>query len=78
VLNRRHRLDRRQREAVLALAWLAAMHANPTYVRRAELVGRHDRLAADLGDEADGEALRGVTDRWLETELGAVARAAAG
>jgi hypothetical protein len=39
ILGRRHRLDRRQREAALALAWLAAVHANPTYLRRAELVG---------------------------------------
>jgi hypothetical protein len=77
LLGRRHRLDRKQREAALGLAWLAAVHANPTYLRRAELVGRHDKLAADLGDEADGAAIRAVLDRWVELELGATAKAAA-
>lgn len=78
VLGRRHRLDRKQREAALALAWLAAVHQNPTYLRRAELVGRHDKLAADFGEEADGAAVRGGIDRWVELELGATAKAAAG
>ncbi len=78
VLGRRHRLDRRAREAALALAWLAASHTNPTYVRRAELSGRHDRLAADLGDEADGASLRATLDRWLEVELCSTAKTAAG
>jgi hypothetical protein len=78
VLGRRHRVDRRQREAALALAWLAAVHGNPTYLRRAELAGRHDRLAADFGDEAEGAAVRGALDRFIELELGATAKAAAG
>ena len=77
-LGRRHRLDRKQREAALALAWLAAVHGNPTYLRRAALVARHDKLAADLGEEADGAAIRAELDRWVELELGATARAAAG
>jgi hypothetical protein len=75
-LGHRHRLDRKQREAALALAWLAAVHRNPTYLRRAELVGRHDKLAADLGEEADGEAIRAALDRWVEVALGSTAKAA--
>jgi hypothetical protein len=78
LLGRRHRLERKQREAALALAWLAAAHGNPVYVRRAELCGRHDQLAADLGDEADGAAIRAALDRWAELELGTTAKAAAG
>jgi hypothetical protein len=77
ILGKRHRVDRRQREAALALAWLAGVHANPTYIRRAELVSRHDRLAADLGDGDAGPSIRGALDRWLELELGKVASPAA-
>jgi hypothetical protein len=76
-LAKRHKLDRKQREAALGLSWLAAVHANPTYIRRAELVGRHDKLAADLGDEADGATVRAGLDRYVETELGAAAKAPA-
>ena len=78
LLGHRHRLDRKQREAALGLAWLAAVHANPTYLRRAELCGRHDKLAADFGDEADGAAIRTALDRWVEVELGATRKAAVG
>jgi hypothetical protein len=78
ILSRRHRIDRKQREAALALAWLAAVHGDPTYLRRAELTGRHDRLAADFGEEADGAAVRGALDRWVELELLATATAAVG
>jgi hypothetical protein len=78
ILGRRHHLDRRQREAALALAWLSAVHGDPTYLRRAELAWRHDRLAADLGEEADGPSIRGALDRWLEIELCTTAKAAAG
>ncbi len=78
LLGRRHRLDRKQREAALGLAWLAAVHANPTYLRRAELVGRHDKLAADLGDEAAGATIRAAVDRCVELELVATIAAAAG
>jgi hypothetical protein len=73
VLGKRHRIDRRQREAVLGLAWLAAVHANPTYIRRAELVGRHDKLAVDLGEDGGG-AVRDTIDKYVELELGAVAK----
>jgi hypothetical protein len=76
-LGKRHKLDRKQRDAVLALAWLGAVHANPTYIRRAELVGRHDRLAADLGDAESGDAVRTVVDKYVEQELGAIAKSGA-
>jgi hypothetical protein len=77
VLTRRHRVDRKQRAATLALAWLAVVHENPTYTRSAELSLRHDRVAADLGDEGEGSSVRGELDRWLEVELAATVRAAA-
>jgi hypothetical protein len=77
ILGRRHRLDRRQREAALALAWLAAVHGNPPYLRCADLALRHDKLAADLGEEADGAAIRAAIDRWIEVEIGSVTKAAA-
>jgi hypothetical protein len=78
LLAKRHRLDRKSREAALGVAWLAAAHANPTYLQRAELVDRHDRLAADFGDEADGATIRSALDRWVELELTAIRKAAAG
>jgi hypothetical protein len=77
ILGKRHRLNGKQREAALAIAWLAAVHDNPTYIRRAELVSRHDRLAADLGDEGSGATIRGSLDRFLEVELGNVAKGVA-
>jgi hypothetical protein len=76
LLGKRHKLDRKQREAVLGLTWLTAVHTNPTYIRRATLVGRHDKLAADLGDDESGEAARATLDRHLERELSAVAKTA--
>jgi hypothetical protein len=76
LLGKRHKLDRKQRDAVLGLAWVAAVHQNPTYIRRAGLVARHDKLAADLGDEESGGAVRTVVDRYVEQELGAVAKTA--
>lgn len=76
LLGKRHKLDRKQRDAVLALSWLAAVHANPTYIRRATLVGRHDKLAEDLGDEESGEAVRAQLDRHIEQELSALTRTA--
>jgi hypothetical protein len=77
ILGKRHKLDRRQREAALGLAWLASVHGNPTYIRRAELVSRHDRVAADLGDGDAGASIRSALDRWLELELGKVSAIAA-
>ena len=39
------------RSALLAAAWAAALHEDPSLSRRAALRARFDRLAADLGDE---------------------------
>ena len=38
---RKHTLDRKEREAALALAWTAAIASDPTYARRVELMQRH-------------------------------------
>lgn len=76
LLGKRHKLDRKQRDAVLGLAWLGAVHGNPTYIRRATLVGRHDRLAADLGDDGAGAAVRTTLDHHVEVELGSAAKGA--
>lgn len=70
TLGKKHLLDRRRREAVLALAWAAAMRGNPTFAHRAVLAARHNAVAADLGDAAEGETIRAMVDRHLETELG--------
>jgi hypothetical protein len=77
VLARKHKLDRREREAVLGLAWIMALHQNPTITRRAELALRHTRVAADLGDESEAGDLRAALDRLIEVELNAALHAAA-
>jgi len=77
TLGRKHALDRRRREAVLALAWVAAMRSDPTYARRCQIAARHNGVAADLGDEADGGAIRAAIDRHVEFELCAALEAAA-
>ena len=74
LLGKRHKLDRKQREAVLALAWLGAVHANPTYIRRATLVGRGDELAADLGDDEAAADVRKTLDQHVELELQSAAK----
>ncbi len=71
TLGKKHVLDRKQREAALAISWIAAARSNPSYGVRAELALRHNRVAADLGGEADGPEVRSVLDRYLETEIGA-------
>lgn len=70
ALGRKHSLDRRERDAVLALAWLSAVRCNPTVARRATLALRHDALAVDLGaPEGSAAEVRGTLDRHLELEL---------
>jgi hypothetical protein len=75
TLGKKHALDRRRREAVLALAWTAAMRCNPTYAHRAVLAARHNSVAADLGEVAEGETIRAMIDRHIESELGATLEA---
>jgi hypothetical protein len=77
TLGHKHTLDRRGREAVLGVAWAAAVRQNPSFTRRADLAAKHSRIAADLGDETDGPAIRGALDRHFEIELGAALEAAA-
>jgi hypothetical protein len=69
TLAKKHLVDRRQRQAVLALAWIAALCTDPSYVRRIELAVRHNRIAADLGDELEAREVRVQLDRYLEDQL---------
>ncbi len=68
-LGRKHTLDRKEREAALALAWTAAIASDPTYARRVELMQRHNRVAADFGAEDAAEAARAVIERHVDAEL---------
>jgi serine/threonine protein kinase len=77
LLAKTHKLDRRQREAVLGLGWTVAVQQNSTITRRAELALRHTRIAADLGDESEAVELRIAIDRLIEIELNAAMTAAA-
>lgn len=70
LLGRKHRLERKHREAALAVAWIAALHADPTVTRRAALARRHDQVAADLGDASVAAEVRGELDRFLDRHLG--------
>ena len=77
LLAKKHKLDRRQRDAVLGLGWIMAVQQNPTITRRAELALRHSRIAADIGDESEAIELRIAIDRLIEIELNAALTAAA-
>jgi hypothetical protein len=55
------------RNAVLGIAWAAAMYEDPSLARRALLRARHDRVAADLGD--DGAKSRHGVDEWMADVL---------
>ncbi|MDI1479748.1 hypothetical protein [Polyangium sp. y55x31] len=72
VLAKKHSLDKKQREAALALAWAAALRSDPSYVRRSELAYRHDAVAADLGDEGAGRDARRGVEAFIEEELRAL------
>jgi hypothetical protein len=74
TLAKKHPLDRRQRHAVLGLAWVAALCTDPAYVRRIELAARHNQVAADLGEEGDAQEVRAQLDRHFEDELCALMR----
>lgn len=69
LLVKKHRLDRRQRDTALAVAWLAALHADPTVTRRSVLGQRHDLVAADLGNVEAGARVRVELDRFLDDQL---------
>jgi tellurite resistance protein len=51
------------KEAVLSMAWAAALYEDPSVARRALLRARHDRVALDLGE--DGAKPRAVVEQWI-------------
>jgi tellurite resistance protein len=55
------------RSAVLGITWAAAMYEDPSLGRRALLRARHDRVAADLGD--DGTKSRHAVEEWIADVL---------
>jgi hypothetical protein len=69
VLTKKHVVDRKVREAVLGLSWIAALRIDPSFVRRAELGMLHDHVAADLGDPDAGRYARALVERFIEDEL---------
>ena len=55
------------RHTVLGIAWAAAMYEDPSLARRALLRARHDRVAADLGE--DGNKARHAIESWIAEVL---------
>ena len=55
------------RQAVLGIAWAAALYEDPSIARRALLRARHDRVAADLGE--DGNKSRHAIEDWFAEVL---------
>jgi tellurite resistance protein len=55
------------RNTVLGMVWAAAMYDDPSLARRALLRARHDRVAADLGE--DGNKSRHAVDQWIADVL---------
>jgi len=60
------------RHTVLAIAWAAALHDDPSLARRALLRTRFDRVADDLGE--DGTDARRVVEEWLGDVLAGFAK----
>lgn len=69
TLARRHELDREGKALVLSLSWLAALYADPTLTRRAELIALHETIAEDLDAGGMGSAAREEIDAFVEAEL---------
>jgi hypothetical protein len=69
ALSKKHVVDRKVRDAVLGLSWIAALRIDPSFVRRVELAMLHDHIAADLGDADAGKSARQTVERFLEDEL---------
>jgi hypothetical protein len=55
------------KQTVLGMAWAAAMYEDPSIARRALLRARHDRVAADLGE--DGNKSRHAIEEWIAEVL---------
>ncbi len=56
-----------ERNVALGIAWAAAMYEDPSVARRALLRARHDRVAADLGE--DGLKSRHAVEDWIANVL---------
>jgi tellurite resistance protein len=69
TLANRYRLPRAGQDAVLAAAWLAALHTDPSAARRVPLLLRHEDIARDLRAEGTGAAVRERLDRIVEGQL---------
>jgi tellurite resistance protein len=69
TLASRYRLPRAGQDAVLAAAWLAALHTDPSAARRVILLLRHEDIARDLRADATGAAVRERLDRVVEGQL---------
>ncbi len=68
VLARRYpHLAVEDRQAVLGVTWAAALYEDPSMARRALLRARHDRVAADLGE--DGNKARHAIEEWFAEVL---------
>jgi hypothetical protein len=55
------------KNTVLGVTWAAAMYEDPSLARRALLRARHDRVAADLGE--DGNKSRHAIENWIADVL---------
>jgi tellurite resistance protein len=55
------------RQTVLGVTWAAALYEDPSLARRALLRARHDRVAADLGE--DGNKSRHAIEDWFAEVL---------
>lgn len=55
------------RHSVLGMSWAAALYEDPTMARRALLRARHDRVAADIGE--DGNKARHAIEDWFTEVL---------
>jgi hypothetical protein len=73
VLSERLLADRKAKAAVLALAWAAALAANPPLTLQAELALRHDRAAEGLGVASDAPAVRETLDQFVAGQLALLA-----
>ena len=68
VLAKRYpHLSTDDRQAVLGMTWAAALYEDPSIARRALLRARHDRVAADLGE--DGNKARHAIEDWFAEVL---------
>jgi hypothetical protein len=72
LAKRHHGLSAAQRQAVLGVAWAAALMENPSLSRRAALEVRWHAVAADLGE--DDPHSRDLVERWIQDALASGAK----